>query len=125
MSDEKRRYERFDNRQLSIDVARTGLRGFIRANPSAECTNFSRTGMQFDCPSKLHRGEKILIDLSVDDIAVRDLRAEVVDRHESPATQGDWCYGVRFCLEDADDTSRVFHQLLLIEDRLKRQNAWE
>ena len=115
MAGEKRRYERYDNQLLTIEVARTGFKGFVLSNPSAECMNFSRTGMQFDCPKQLDDGEKVLIDISIDDISLHDLKAEVISRQQTD--NGDWCHGVRFCLEDIGK-DQVFHKLLLIEDKL-------
>lgn len=116
MTEEKRRYERFENHSLNVAVSRPGIRGLIRTNPTADCLNFSRTGLQFDCPQKLEPGENLLIDIEVDDIDIHDIKAEVVTRKET--SSGDYCHGVRFCLEDVkrDD---VFRALLLIEDKLK------
>jgi len=53
-TEEKRRYKRYQNHSLSVDLSRPGIRGLIRTNPTAECMNFSRTGMQFDCPRSLN-----------------------------------------------------------------------
>ena len=116
MSDEKRRYERFVNRSLSVAVARPGLRGIIRTNPSAECLNFSRTGLQFDCHQELRTGEKLVIDIEVDGISLNDLKAVVISKVQTES--GDWCHGARFSLEDVRK-DRVFHSLIMIEDRLK------
>lgn len=115
-SEDKRRYERFPNKALKLTFAKPGIRGIFSAKPSTECTNFSRTGLQFDCTTELMPGEKLLIDIELEEISLRELKAEVVTRQTSPG--GDWCYGVRFCLEDTSK-SHVFHALLMIEDRLK------
>ncbi len=120
-TEEKRRYERYENHSLKVDVSRPGIAGLIKTNPTAACMNFSRTGMQFDCPQKLEPGEKLLIDIEVDDIDLHDLKAEVVTRLEAPS--GEWCHGVRFCLEDVKKDD-VFRTLLLIEDRLKSLSTY-
>ena len=116
MSEEKRRYERYQNPLLSICIARPGIRGMLRANPTAECLNFSRTGLQFDSPKQMAVGQKLLIDLQVDDIALEDLKAVVVSCVKTES--GDWCHGARFCLEDTKSNG-VFRDLLRIEAQLK------
>ena len=121
MSGEKRRYERFENRALAIGVARPGIRGILRSNPSAECLNFSRTGLQFDSAQQLKTGESVLIDIEVDEIAVHDLKATVVSSVQTE--QGAWCHGTRFCLEDTKSDA-VFRDLLRIEDKLKTHKLY-
>ncbi len=118
MTEEKRRYTRFENRSLSVAVARPGIRGIIRTNPTAECLNFSRTGLQFDCRQELNEGEKLVIDIAVDDLCLNELRAEVVSKLQTAT--GDWCHGARFCLEEIKKDD-VFHGLLMIEARLKTE----
>jgi hypothetical protein len=115
---EKRRYTRFENRSLSVTVARPGIRGMIRSNPTAECLNFSRTGLQFDCPQELREGEKLVIDIAVDGINLRELNAKVVSKQKT--ANGDWCHGARFCLEEIKKDN-VFHTLLMIESHLKER----
>ena len=120
---EKRRYQRFENRSLAVDIARPGIQGIIKTNPTAECLNFSRTGLQFDCPQKLKDGEKLTIDISVDDIVLRDLSAMVVSSQS--IDNGNWCYGARFCLEyPRMKKDNIYRNLLLIEEKLKRSNEY-
>lgn len=115
---EKRRYQRFENQSLSLDIARPGIKGIIRTNPTAECLNFSRTGLQFDCTQELNLDEKLVIDISVDDIVLRDLSAAVVSCKETEA--GSYCYGARFCLEQSKMKKETIHRnLLRIEEKLK------
>jgi len=52
----------------------------------------------------------------VNEIDLNDPKAEVISRQQ--AASGDWCHGVRFCLEDVKK-DEVFRALLQIEDRLK------
>lgn len=116
--EEKRRYQRYANEQLSLEIARPGIQGIIRTNPTAECLNFSLTGLQFDCPQELKTGEKILIDIAVDDLALRELRAEIVS--QQPIQDDHFCYGARFCLESPEmKKPDIHHVLLQIEDKLK------
>lgn len=115
---EKRRYARYPNSSLSIAVSRRGLGNIFRANPRANCLNFSRTGIQFDSSHELKDGERLLVDAQVQDIEVDDLLATVVSRQ--PLPDGGWCYGARFCLEDpAMNRDRIYHDLLRIEAILK------
>lgn len=116
MNEDKRRYERFENPSLSICVARPGIRGMLRSNPTADCLNFSRTGLQFDSPKQIAVGEKLLIDIEVDDIALEDLAAIVISCVKTDS--GDWCHGARFCLEDTKSAG-VFRDLMRIEAKLK------
>ena len=113
---DKRRYERFRNGFVKVSIARSGLRGIFGKKPPAECTNFSRTGLQFDCAKDLATGEKVLVDVDLEDVSLRELKAEVITK--KPTKQEGWCYGVRFCLEETRKAD-VFHALLMIEDRLK------
>lgn len=116
--EEKRRHQRYANERLGVDVSRPGIKGIIRTNPTAECMNFSLTGLQFDCPEALDPGEKILIDIAVDDLEIRDLEAEVVSRQSLPGDH--FCHGVRFCLESPEMKKAEIHRCLLqIEDKLK------
>ena len=58
------------------------------------------------------------MDINVDEISLRDLKAEVVSH--LPTAAGDWCHGLRFRLEDAQmEKNEVFRGLLLIEDKLR------
>lgn len=114
--DDKRRYERFRNSFLNVSIARAGLRGIFGKKPPAECTNFSRTGLQFDCAKDLSTGEKVLVDVDMEDLSLHELKAEVITK--KPVKNHGWCYGVRFCLEETRKAD-VFHILLMIEDRLK------
>ena len=123
MTDEKRRYPRYSNHYLSLSVARPGIRGIIRTNPSAECMNFSLTGLQFDSPEQLTPGEKLLLDIEVGDVELHELHGEIVSSIETDG--GNWCHGVRFCLEDAQmKKNEIHHALLLIEDKLKSADAY-
>lgn len=115
MSEEKRRYERINNDALSVNVARPGLRGLFARKPQTTCTNFSRTGLQFDCSNDLAPGARVLIDVELENLSLNELKAEVISK--KPLASG-WCYGVRFCLEETRRAD-VFHALLMIENRLK------
>ena len=122
-SEEKRRYARYANQQIELEVARPGIKGMITTNPSVQCLNFSRMGLRFDSPQKLETGEKLLIDIAIDDIALRDIQAEVV--FGQPGESGNWCYGTRFCLESSTMNKPEIHLgLLRIEDKLKSQSEF-
>lgn len=127
---EKRRYQRYPNCSARVEVARQGLGAIFRANPHAECLNFSRTGLQFDCDKELAEGEKLLIDIMIDDLHVDELKAVVVSRKPQDKIgetgKSGWCYGARFCLEDPTmDKDRVYHDLLVIENTLKCRQQFD
>ena len=115
---DKRRYRRYENRSLTVDIARPGIKGIIRTNPTAECLNFSRTGLQFDCGQYLKVDEMLVIDIAVDDIELRDLSASIVTCKQKD--DGEWCYGARFCLEKPKMKKDSIHRnLLRIEEKLR------
>jgi hypothetical protein len=115
---EKRRYRRYPNQVISLEVARPGIAGIIRANPDGDCLNFSRTGMQFQCAQTMKAGAPLLLDLAIGDLVVHELPAEVVSSHQNEDKS--WCHGVRFCLEKVRKQKQaLYRKLLQIEDRLK------
>jgi hypothetical protein len=121
MREERRQNKRYANPALNVDIARPGFTGMIKDNPTAECVNFSLSGVQFDCVQKLKANEKLLIDIELDDIALQELVAEVISYLE--LEDGTWCYGARFCHESVEmKKSEVQHGLLRIEDKLK---SWQ
>ena len=116
--DEKRRYQRYENHSISIQVSRPGIKGIIRANPSGTCLNFSRTGLQFDCAQPLDVNEELVIDITVDDLILRDLSGTVVSRRQ--LGDGNWCHGIRFHFEKSRmKKDEIYRKLLLIEENLK------
>ncbi len=125
MTGEKRRYKRFHHHALRVTVTRPGIRGFILADPTGDCLNFSRTGLQFDSHTELSPGEMLLVDIEIDEIHLQELKAEVITKVAGPNESGTelWCHGLRFCLEEAKQ-NEVFHRLLLIEDRLKNLDQY-
>ncbi len=118
MSDERRRHERYGNEQLVLNVARPGIKGILRLNPTAECLDFSLTGLQFSSKQKMRVGEKLVLDLCVHDVELTEIYGEVISCH--PVDDKLWCSGVRFCLDDKRmRKSRIVHCLLKIEDKLR------
>ena len=115
---EKRRYQRYGNQNLSLQVSRPGVRGMLRSNPSGKCLNFSRTGLLFNCAQPLKDGEPLVIDIFIDDIILRDVAAKVVSKQRQE--DGAWCHGARFCLEQRKmQKEEIYRNLLLIEEKLK------
>ena len=116
--DEKRRYTRFPNHQLNITVARPGIKGIFRANPTAGCVDFCRTGLQIESDQKLEVSDRLMVDISLDDLALQDLPAEVTACHET--SKGRYCYGLKFCFDNPlMQHDRIFHYLLLFEEKLR------
>lgn len=117
MDTERRKFERFKNSSIVINVARPGITGFFRLNPTAECLNFSLSGMQLETEQRLNESERLIIDIFVDQIELHELDAEV--RSCKKTDQGYRC-GINFCLDEKRmQRADVRRALLLIEDKLK------
>ncbi len=118
MSDERRHYERYDNQQLALNVARPGIKGLLRLNPTAECLDFSLAGVQFTTEQVMQPGEALVLDLCVYDIELTEIYAEVVSCTQ--LENGLWCCRVKYCLEDKRMQQQdIRHCLLKIEDKLR------
>jgi hypothetical protein len=118
MADERRKHARYDNEQLSLNVARPGIRGILKINPTAECLDFSRTGLQFECDQTLAIADRVILDLLVYDIELDEIYGEIVS--QKPLPNGHCCHGVRFCFDDKRMQHKdITHKLLMIEDRLR------
>ena len=103
---------------LTLNVARSGLAGFLRLSPTASCLDFSVSGLQFGSNQRFKNDEKLRIDLRVNDVQVREVNAVVVGCEEKEP--GMYCTRVRFCfLERRMKNPRIMHDLLAIEERLR------
>ena len=123
MSEERRYNERYENQQLVLNVARPGIKGILRLNPTAECLNFSLRGLQFASKQTMKVGESLVLDLCVHEIELTEIYGEVVScKTES---NGLWCCGVKFRLGDKRMQKReITHCLLKIEDKLRNINKY-
>ncbi len=118
MSTERRRHERYDNEQLVLNVARPGIKGILRLNPTAACLNFSLAGLQFGTEQAFEIGERLILDLCVDDIELTELMIEV--RSCKLEESNMYCCGVSFCFDNKRmQKPEIRHCLLKIEDRLR------
>ncbi len=116
-SEERRKHARYDNESLALRVHRPGIKGMLRLNPTAECLNFSLTGLQFGSEQRMTSGEKLVIDLCVGDIELFELPCEVRTCHREEVG---FCCGIQFNLADKRmQRPEVLHSLLKIEDRLR------
>lgn len=113
------RYDREDNQHgLQLNVARSGIAGFLKLNPTADCMDFSVSGLQFGSNQKFKLDEKLRMDLRVQDVEVKELNGVVVDCEEM--SPGMYCTRVRFCfLERRMKNPRIMHALLGIEEKLR------
>ncbi|MCB1647240.1 MAG: PilZ domain-containing protein [Pseudomonadales bacterium] len=120
---ERRRFPRFNRAELTVDVARPGIAGFLKLNPCTECMNFSLTGIQFGSDQAFEIGEKLVLDLSIYDVALREIPAVVV---KSRLEDGhSWCTGVRFCFDSKRmQSARIRHRLLKIENNLRQAEEY-
>ena len=118
MSDERRQHERYDNAQFVLNVARPGIKGFLRQNSTAECLDFSLAGLQFASEEVIQLGETLVLDLCVYDIELTEIYGEVVSCRQED--NGRWCCSVKFCLEDKRmQHPDIMHCLLKIVDKLR------
>ena len=123
MDEERRRHPRYPKGSLELKVARPGIKGILTLNPDAECLNFSRTGLQFESDRRFKVGERLVVDLSVFDVALHEINAIVMSVKEE--ADGIRCCGVRFCLEDRPMRKpKIMHALLQIEDKLRTTEAF-
>ncbi len=123
MDEERRRHPRYPKGSLELKVARPGIKGILTLNPDAECLNFSGTGLQFESDRRFKVGERLVVDLSVFDVALHEINAIVMSVKEE--ADGIRCCGVRFCLEDRPmQKPKIMHALLQIEDKLRTTEAF-
>lgn len=119
---ERRKNTRYHELGVELSVARRGIVGFLRLNPSADCIDFSVSGLQFCTDQRFKVDEKLVLDLRVRDIEATELNAVVVS--SEPMTEegqlGKYCTRVRFCfMERRMKKPRIMHALLSMEERLR------
>ena len=119
---ERRKHTRYDQGEeplsLELNVARSGIAGFLKLNPTADCLDFSVSGLQFGSNQKFKVDEKLRIDLRAQDLELREINGVVVESNETEP--GSYCTRVRFCfLERRMKNPRIMHALLGIEDKLR------
>jgi hypothetical protein len=120
---ERRKFQRYDRSDLKINVARPGLAGFLAINPRGKCLNFSIAGLQFGSQQAFQAGEKIILDLCIADIMLKELNAIVVKSREEE--DGSWCTGVRLCFDQRRMQSpHITRKLLQIEDKLRSAQVY-
>ena len=123
MNDEKRNHERYNDERLILNVARPGIKGFLRLNPKADFVDFSLAGLQFKSKQALKPGEALVLDLCIHDIELMEIYGEVVSCKQED--RGLWCCGVKFCFEDKRmKRPNIKRSLLQIEDRLRSLNLY-
>jgi hypothetical protein len=117
-SEERRKHVRYDKIGLELSVARRGIVGFLRLNPTADCVDFSVSGLQFGTNQRFKEDEKLVLDLRVRDLEVKELNAVVIS--SEPMENGMYCTRVRFCFQERRmKNPRIMHALLTIEERLR------
>ncbi len=114
--DERPKYERYNNEQLVLHVAHPGIKGILKLNPTAECLDFSRTGLKFASNQPLKINANVVLDLLIFDIELDEIRGEIISH--KPLDNGQCCHGVSFC-DKRMSSPDIAQKLLLIEDRLR------
>lgn len=120
MESERRRHPRYPKGSLELKIARPGIKGILTLNPQAECLNFSRSGLQFECDRQFTVGDRLVVDLHVFDVDLNEVNAVVMSVRDRDRGQGQRCCGIRFCLEDRPmQKPNIQRTLLQIEDKLR------
>ena len=115
---ERRRNGRYGEVDLVLDVARPGIKGILRVTPSSECLDFGIAGLQFGSAEPFQQGERLVLDIRVNDVELRELVAQVVSSQQKEDDM--YCTGVRFCFElKSMQTPKISRALLQIEDKLR------
>lgn len=108
---------------LELTVARRGIVGFLRLNPTADCLDYSQTGLQFGSNQEFKIDEKLVLDLRVRDMELDEINAIVLECEQ--LDNGLYCTRVKFCfLEKHMRNPRIMHALLQIEDRLRIEREY-
>ncbi|MFT7245891.1 MAG: hypothetical protein ACI82A_003262 [Candidatus Azotimanducaceae bacterium] len=108
---------------LELTVARRGIVGFLRLNPTADCLDYSQTGLRFGSDQEFKVDEKLVLDLRVRDMELDEINAVVLECEQQH--DGLYCTRVKFCfLEKHMKKPRIMHALLQIEDRLRIEREY-
>ncbi len=121
-NEDRRKHTRYDQDDdhpgLELNVARSGIAGFLKLNPTADCMDFSVSGLQFGSNQQFKIDEKLRIDIRAQDVELKEINGVVVESKE--IEPGMFCTRVRFCfLERRMKNPRIMHALLGIEDKLR------
>lgn len=123
MQEERRKHTRYDELDLELNVARRGIAGFLRLNPTAECLDFSRSGLQFGCNQPFKMDEKVVVDVRVRNLEMNEINAVVVECKRLDS--GLYCTRLRFCFQDRRmKNPRIMLTLLKIEDSLRLEKEF-
>ena len=118
MTDERRHHERYNNERLVLKVTRPGIRGFLRLNPTANCLDYSRSGLQFASDQPMHPGQPLVLDIQVYDLELSEIYGEIISCVEEES--GKWCCRVEFSRTNSQMQKSEFKRgLLMIEDKLR------
>jgi len=124
LKEERRQHTRYDKVNLELSVARPGIKGILRINPSSsKCLDISLSGIQFNSNQKFTLDEKLVLDLCVYDTELKELNAIVLDSqlHED----GHWCTRAKFCFQAKRmQQPGVTSSLLKIIDRLRTEHEF-
>ena len=103
---------------MSLEVVRPGIKGILKVAPSSECIDFAIGGLRFGSAEQFQKGERLVLDVRVNDVEVRELLAQVVS--SQPRDRSTYCTGVRFCFEAKSmQLPEISRALLRIEDKLR------
>lgn len=104
---------------LTVKLRKGGLLGRLKGAATATWMEFDPEGMDFETDLELAVGDKVLLELSVEDVRARDVVGVVKDRR--PASSGATRYGVAFDYEGSTHmrAGGVRERLVVIQHALK------
>jgi PilZ domain len=79
--------------KLNVELHRPGLLGIFKRAVSADCIEFSLSGMRLQTRAKLKVGESLVIDLAMHDVRVEELEGVV---RKATADDNGRCYDIDF-----------------------------
>lgn len=109
--------------QLHVVLHHHGLKGLLRSSCEARCVEFSLDFMRVEAEREFAPGDRVIIDLSLDQVCMEELQGAIFDVAEG--TEREYCYRVEFLYRNKQRThsAEIMHCLRLIEDQIKHSMA--
>ncbi len=101
--------------RLNVELHRPGILGMFRSAITADCVDFSVTGIRLATPTKLSVGQNLVLDISVNDLRVEELPGVV--RRASATAEGN-CYDIDF-MPESTGRGNTMHCLRHIDSHIR------
>ena len=117
-------HARYDKLVLMMSVARLGIKGMLRINPSsAKCLDIGLSGIQFNNNQQFSPDEKLVLDLCVHETELKELNTIVLDSQEHEEDR--WCKRAKFCFQTKQmQKPGVTNNLRKMVDRLRAEHEF-